>query len=500
MKKKEAIPSESRPPIVAVLGHVDHGKTTLLDTIRKTDVVSKEHGGITQHIGAYQIEEKKRLITFIDTPGHEAFSKMRSRGASVADIAILVVAADDSVKPQTIESIEQINNAGIPIIVAINKVDLPAANVDGVKGDLAKHGVQVEGFGGDVPFVPVSAKQGTGIPQLLDLILLVSDMKEITGDPKATTEAVVIETRVDKGKGLVATVVVKNGTLTAGSSLYDGATQVAKVRAMLDEHGTQVQLASPSKPVEVLGFTKLPAVGTTLRVAPQQAAQRTALKKEVGIPGQARDDKTTQEIQLPDFLKPVDPEVARIITIILKADTAGSLEAIIASLPKKVIVVQCGVGDITEADVLSAKSTGAIIIGFGVAPKGAVVKLAQTEKVVYRTYRIIYELLDELGEVVAGLKEVLHEERELGKGQIIAEFPFEKQRIAGTKVASGRLARGDTVKVMRGEEEIARAKIKSIRHGKDDITKADTGIECGVLFDQKLDFTIGDGIIAVTIG
>ncbi len=492
MTNTQTIASSSRPPIVAVLGHVDHGKTTLLDTIRKTDVAAGEHGGITQHIGAYQVEVKKRLITFIDTPGHEAFAKMRSRGATVADIAILVVAADDSVKPQTIESIEQIKNAGIPMIVVINKVDLPAANIERVKSDLAKNGVQVEGFGGDVPFVPVSGKQGTGVPALLDLILLVADMKGLAGGANAPVEAVVVETRVDKGKGMVATLIVKNGTLTGGVGLYDGDTQVAKVRAMVDEHGVQVAAAGPSKPVEVSGFSTLPVVGTTLYGAPQQGLQGVALQKAAGTA------KPSLVGELPDFLKPVDPEADRIINIILKADTAGSLEAIIASLPKKVIVVQSGVGDITEADVLSAKSTGAIIIGFGVAASASVVKLAQTEKVVYRTYRIIYELLDELTEVVAGLKEVLHEERELGKGQIIAEFPFEKLRIAGTKIVSGRLARGDTVKVMRGEEEVARAKIKSLRHGKDDITKADTGIECGVLFDQKLDFRVGDGIIAIT--
>ena len=487
MKQKKTTPSESsRPPIVAVLGHVDHGKTTLLDYIRKTNVTASEHGGITQAIGAYQIETKNRRITFIDTPGHEAFAKMRERGANIADIAILVVAANDSVKPQTIESIKQIQNAGIPMIVAINKVDLPAANVDRVKADLAKHGVQLEGFGGDIPFVPVSAKQGTGVSELLDLILLVGDMKGITGDPNDEASAVVIETRLDKGRGMVATVIVKNGTLVVGSPLYIGEKQIAKIRAMFDEHGKIVPAAGPSKPVEILGFTLPPEVGFIIRSTPQKETGDVALQKPVR--------------ELPDFLQPIDLESERIIKIILKADTAGSLEAIIASLPKKAIVVDRGVGDIAEADILTAKSMGAIVVGFGVAAKAAAVKLAETEKVVYRTYRIIYELLDELKEVVAGLKEVLQVERDLGTGQIIAEFPFEKDRIAGTKIVSGRLARGDRVKIMRGETEVTRAKIKSLRHGKEDITKADTGIECGVLFDQKLDFTIGDGIIAFTIG
>ena len=474
-----------RPPIVAVLGHVDHGKTTLLDFIRKSNVAAREHGGITQHIGAYQIETKKRLITFIDTPGHEAFAKMRSRGASAADIAILVIAADDSVKPQTKESIEQIKAAGIPMIVAVNKIDLASANIDRVKRDLAKTGVQVEGFGGDVPIVPISAKQGTGVAELLDMILLVSDMKGLNGAADGPLEAVVIETRVDRGKGMVATLIVKIGTLRNGMPLYEGTKQIAKVRAMFDEYGKAVAEALPSKPVETLGFTVPPTIGTVLSNAPGNQAAQTPTKKSTS--------------DMPDFLKPVEEQEEH-IKLILKADTAGSLEAVRNSLPERVTLVSTGTGDINDADVLLAKSAVAIVIGFNVVASPAVAKLAQTEKVIFRTYKIIYELLDEIKDVVLGLKEVLVEERELGTGQIIAEFPFEKDRIAGTKIISGRLARGDSVKVMRGGSEVGRAKIKSLRHGKDDITKAEVGNECGVLFDQKLDFAIGDAIIAFTIG
>lgn len=515
MAKKQitsVVQDSSRPPIVAVLGHVDHGKTTLLDTIRKTHVAEGEHGGITQAIGAYQIEvkspaspagrqkskvksEELRYITFIDTPGHEEFAKMRSRGAQVSDIAILVVAADDSVKPQTVESIEEIKKAGISMIVAINKVDLPAANVDRVKGDLAKHGVQVEGFGGDVPFVLVSGKQGTGINELLDLILLVGDMKGLPSDSQSPVEAVVIETRMDKGIGMVATLIVKVGTLRTGIPLYCGSRQEGKVRAMRDDLGALVSLATPGKPVEVLGFTSFPSVGMTLTsVAKSRGLSETVLESVQPAPVG----------ELPDFLKPIDIEADRKILIVLKADTAGSLEAILASLPKKVDVVQSSVGDITEADVLFAKSSKAVVIGFGVACKATVVKLAQTEKVMYRTYTIIYELLGELAEVVAGMKVVLGKERELGKGVIIAEFPFNGLRVAGTKVASGRLARGDSVKIVRqeknGEIEIGRVKIKSVRRGRENITKAEVGVECGILFDEKLDFAVGDAIIAVTIG
>ncbi len=486
MSDTKKLSSLSRPPIVVVLGHVNHGKTTLLDTIRKTTVAASEHGGITQSIGAYQIEVKKRRITFIDTPGHEAFSKMRSRGAAVADIAILVVASDDSVKPQTVESIEQIKSANIPLIVAVNKIDLPGANVDKVKSDLAKVGIQVEGFGGDVPIVPISAKAGTGVPELLDMILLVSDMHELQSEPAALLEAVVIETRVDKGKGMVASVIVKKGTLAGGKALflYDG--QVAKVRALFDDQGEMVREALPSKPVEVLGFTQLPAVGSVLTGIPQAGQITTPLLRE-------------DISALPDFLKPLEETAKQSLNIILKADTAGSLEAVKESLHKRILIVSSGIGDITDADIIHAKSTKSIIIGFNVLCKPQVAKLAQTEKVIFRTYTIIYELLQELTEVVEGLKDVATE-KELGKGQVIAEFPYEKSRVAGTKVLSGRLARGDSVKIMRAETLVGLAKIKTMRRGKEDVTKMEVGEECGVLLDRTVDFALGDGIIAVTIG
>jgi translation initiation factor IF-2 len=491
-KKKIEIATSLRPPIVAVLGHVDHGKTTLLDTIRHANVAAREHGGITQHIGAYQVEvgKEKQRITFIDTPGHEAFAKMRSRGAQVADIALLVVAADDSVMPQTKESIEQIKASGASMIVVMNKIDLPTAMPDKVKSDLAKNGVQVEGFGGDIPVALVSAKTGKGVPELLDLISLVAQMKGLDFAPTAPLEAVVVETRLDKGKGMVASVIVKKGILKFGTLLFEGAKQVARVRAMFDEYGKGITEAGPARPVEVLGFTILPSVGSVLRtdVYLDQKPQEIA----------AKDMPFTAE-NLPDWLKPVAEQEGRKLNIVLKVDTAGSMEAIIAALPKQIDLITAGIGDISEADVLTAKSTKAIIVGFNVKCPSSVEKLATAEKVVFRVYTIIYELLDELTEVVSGLKEVLSIERELGLGTIIAEFPFEKSRIAGTKLVSGRLARGDSVKLMRGEEEIARAKIKSIRKGKEDTTKVDkVGVECGILFDKKVDFALQDAIIAVT--
>ena len=505
----------SRPPVIAVLGHVDHGKTTLLDTIRKANVVSREHGGITQHIGAYQITVKiplsrvtkgsreipngsldktrddfsqERKITFIDTPGHEAFAKIRSRGASVADIAILVVAADDSVKPQTIESIKQIKDAGTPMVVVINKIDVQGAMVDKVKSDLGKVGVQLEGFGGDVPFQAVSATKGTGIPELLELLLLVSDMKGLTGDPKAPLSAVVIETRLDKSVGLVATVVVKEGTLTRNMTLYEFDEVVAKVRALLDETGKQMMEVGPGTPCEIMGFTKLPIVGSII----------TNIK---GLIPRKVVDRVEQPSNAVDFLATMLESDKKKLKLSIKADVSGSLEAILEALPsEKVEIVRTGLGDITEADILEAKATGSIMIGFNVKANAAIEKLARIEKVIYRTYSIIYELLDEMNDVVEGMAEVLSLERELGKGTIIAEFPFDKDRIAGTKISAGRLARGDSVRIMRKDEEIARVRIKSLHRGKDDITKVEAGGECGVLFDKKVDFMLQDDIIPYTTG
>ncbi len=490
MKKQNIQASSARPPIVAVLGHVDHGKTSLLDSIRKAQVAAHEHGGITQHIGAYQVTlpsskgQKESAITFIDTPGHEAFAAMRSRGATAADIAILVVAADDSVKPQTIESIAQIKAAGIPMVVAMNKIDLEAANPDKVKKDLAKNGVQVEGFGGDVPIIPVSAKTGKGIKELLEIIALVSEMKGITGDPDGELAGQVIETRIDKGKGMVATLIVRQGTLRYAMPLYEGDEVVAKVRAMFDEYSNPVRDALPSKPVEVLGFTRLPQVGTVLSGAPHAVAI-------------VQDQEVAGEPELPDFLKPIVEKIQK-LNVVIKADTAGSLEAILASFSDRIEVVGKGVGDITEADILLAKSARAFVVGFNVSYKTQVEKLAQTEKVVFRTYKIIYELLDELSEVVSGMKEVLTSERELGSATILAEFPFDNQRIAGVKVDSGRLVRSDQIKVMRGDTEVTRAKIKSLRQGKEEVSKVETGGECGILFDRKVDFQLNDAIIPVT--
>jgi translation initiation factor IF-2 len=472
----------TRPPIVAVLGHVDHGKTTLLDYIRHTTVAAGEHGGITQHIGAYQILHKTHPITFIDTPGHEAFMKMRARGAQVADIAILVVAADDSVKPQTKESIRIIKEASIPMIVAVNKIDLPQINTDKIKQDLARNEVQVEGFGGDVPIVFLSAKIGTGVSELLDTIIHLASTLSLPDSPNNPLEAVVIETHVDKGKGMVASVLVKSGTLQPGMALYESDKEVAKVRALFNERRESVKTALPGSPVEVLGFTSLPSIGSLLKQEKEMKPTTSAAQSPKKIMG------------IEDFLS-FKPE-EKSLNVIIKADTAGSLEAVIASLEAGAVIVSKGVGDINDADILLAKSTGAFVIGFNTKISGESKKLAETEGVIVRTYTIIYELLDEVNEAISGMQEVLTKERELGKGTIIAEFPFDGKRIAGTKIIEGRIARGDQVKIMRNEAEIARAKVKSLRRGKEETTKAEMGIECGILFDGIVDFQINDAIIA----
>lgn len=435
---------QSRPPIVVVLGHVDHGKTTLLDAIRSTDVASREYGGITQKIGAYQVNG----ITFIDTPGHEAFTQMRSRGAKVADIAILVVAANDSVMPQTAESIKTIQAAGIPYIVAINKMDLPEANFDKVVQDLLRHNVMLETYGGDIPFVKISAKKKEGVKELLDLIKLVWEMANVKADPNGPLELTVIESRLDKNRGPVATIIVRNGTIKVGDEIEWG-----RIRALIDYQGKNIAAAGPGTPVEVLGLDKVLSIGST----------KTESKEGV-------------------------------LNLILKTDTFGALEALTAQIPANVNVLQSGTGEIGEAEVLLAKTTKAIVLGFNVKVSPGAMRLTRTEKVLVRTYKIIYELLDELKDAAAGMLEPVTTEEILGTGEIVAEFPFEKLRIAGVKVTDGRIARGDLVKI-----KDQNSKVKSLRLGKDEVNKVEKGKDCGVLLEPQIDFRPGDAIISYRI-
>lgn len=464
-----------RPPVVAVLGHVDHGKTSLLDKIRKTKVAEKEFGGITQHIGAYQIEFKGRKITFIDTPGHEAFSKMRSRGAQATDIALLVVAADDGVMPQTKESIAHIKAAKVPLIVAINKIDLASADVQKVKQQLAQNEVMVEEYGGDVVSVPLSAKTGEGIDELLEMINLVADMQELKADLETEAEGVIIESRLDRFKGPVASVLVKKGILRVGDHLVVGEIG-GKVKLMINDSGQPIKEALPSTPVEILGLEKVPRVGDVFR-----KTQLLPTKAEKLSPEKRKFEFKVEEKQF---------------RLILKTDAEGSLESIVAAIEKiptdlEIKFILKETGDINESDVLLASSAKAILVGFNVKVSPNASRLAQEEKVLVRVYNIIYELLDELKEVIEGKVEINKEEI-IGKAKIIALFGGGEGRIAGCRILEGAVSVGDKVRIIRGENEIGKAKVKSLRKVKEFINRVKASEECGMMLDPGIDFSVGD--------
>lgn len=485
VKKKTLLKQHiiARAPVVTIMGHVDHGKTTLLDYIRNSKVAEKEHGGITQHVGAYQVQAGGKTITFIDTPGHEAFGAMRARGAQVTDIVILVVAADDGVMPQTRESINHIKAAGVPMIIAINKMDLPSANIDRVKKSLATADVLVEGYGGDTVAVPISAKTGKGVDELLEMVNLVAEMSELQDESKKAFEAVVIESSLDKFRGPLATILVKKGNLKVGDNLATQ-TSIGKVRALINSQGEQIKEASVSTPAVVLGFTKVPGVGEVI----------TSANNEAKAENKSAERKNPLEL----LLEKKQSE----INIIIKADVVGSLEAIVASLEQlatedqKVNILAKETGEINESDILLAASTRAIIIGFNVKISKPAEKLAENEKVMIRTFNIIYQLIDELKE---GLEALVDSKKDqvLGKGKIIAVFDTSYGRIAGTKISEGRLTKGDRLNLYREEEKIGQARVKSIRHLHDEVTTARENEECGVLLDSKAEFAVGDIIEAI---
>lgn len=471
---------ELRPPIVTILGHVDHGKTTLLDYIRKASVASREHGGITQAIGAYQVAHEGKLITFIDTPGHAAFEKMRSRGAQVADIAVLVVAIDDGLMPQTIEAIKHIKKAGVATVVAVNKIDLPGINktaqVEKLKKQLSDQAVLVEEYGGDVPIVQLSAKTGEGVDKLLEIIQLVADVNEFKGDPSLPAQGVVIEANIDKFRGPIATVIIRNGTLKKNEQVILGGVQ-SKIRGLIDYTGKQLDSAGPSTPVELLGLEVVPEVGAVLG--------EQALEAKVG-----------HVKSLLEKLKTADQTV---LNVVVKADKQGSLEAIEGALEnfntdgEVVRVIASGTGDITDNDINVAASTKAIVIGFNSKVVPTAVKIAETEGVLVRTYNIIYELIEELEDVVEGMLKVGALEEIFGTAQIIAEFPFGKaDRIAGCRVLDGQITKGPKVKVVRGEEIIGEGKIKSLKKVREEVNRVEKSDECGIMFDSPIDFQVGD--------
>ncbi|MBI4035561.1 translation initiation factor IF-2 [Candidatus Daviesbacteria bacterium] len=470
----------SRPPIVTILGHVDHGKTTLLDFIRKSSVAVKEHGGITQHIGAYQVTHEGKLVTFIDTPGHAAFEKMRSRGANVADIAVLVVAVDDGIMPQTDEAIKHIKGAKVPLVVAVNKIDLSGVNVkvqlEKIKKQLSDREILIEEYGGDVPLVPLSAKSGEGVDKLLEIILLVAELHELKGDSSLPAAGVVIESSLDKFKGSIATLLIRNGTLKKGDQISIGEVK-SRIRGMFDFSGSALDSAGPSTPVEVLGLEAVPQVGAVL--------------------GELAEVRQAEAIQsLVDKLK---QGATKTLKVVIKADKQGSLEAIEESLDKfnveREIVTKIftGTGDIGEENIKLAATVGAIVIGFNVKVASGAQKLAENEHVLIRTYNIIYELLEDVEEVVSTLLEVGQLEEVLGKANIIAEFPHGKtEKIAGCRMIEGTIAKGQKLRILREGEKIGEVKLKSLKKVKDEVNKVEKGNDCGMLFDPIVDFQIGD--------
>lgn len=471
---------QTRPPIVTILGHVDHGKTTLLDFIRKSSVAAKEHGGITQHIGAYQVTHEEKLITFIDTPGHAAFEQMRSRGAKVADIAVLVVAIDDGIMPQTVEAIKHIQAAKVPTIVAVNKIDLPGIDknisLQKLKKQLSDHKITIEEYGGDVPLVPLSAKSGEGVDKLLEIILLVAELHELKGDPAVPAAGVVIESTLDKFKGPVATLLIRNGTLKKGDQIMVGGVK-SKIRGLLDYNLKPVETAGPSTPVEVLGLEAVPAVGAVLGELPEVKEAEAVLS-------------------LVDKLK---QGATKTLKVIIKADKQGSLEAIQTSLDKfnteqKVVdYIFAGIGDIGEENIKLAASVGAIVIGFNVKVAPTAQRLAENEHVLIRTYNIIYELLEDVEDVVKTLLEVGQLEEVIGRADVIAEFPHGKnEKIAGCRMTEGSIAKGHRLRIIREEETIGETKLKSLKKVKEEVNKVEKGNDCGMLFDPPVDFAIGD--------
>lgn len=473
------------PPVVSVLGHVDHGKTTLLDSFRKSNIASGEAGGITQAIGASKIEviheNVKRYITFIDTPGHEAFSNMRSHGVSASDIVLLIVAADDGIKPQTKESIEKILASKLPYIVVLTKSDAPGANIEKVKQQLAKEGVLLEGLGGDVPVIAVSAKTGDKVADLLELIIIVYDYSDSKKDPSEAFIGVVIEAKLDKKRGILASLIIKSGKILVGNKVFTQSKEVGKVRALIDSTGAQVKEAHPGEAVEILGLTEVLQAGSVINT------------KEAGtvvVPVEA--DKHAP-LDFMALLKNNKPDEK--MPVIIKTQTSGEFEAISASLPDDVQVISEGRGEISVSDILMSRDFNAIIVGFNVDIEKQAKVLADSNNTFYRTYNIIYNLLDELKDAIALIKE-RNLRKILGKAQILATFEGNEGQILGVRVTEGRLAVGDKIIVKKGENETPEVKIMSLKQGKKDIKEIGRGNECGIMIDPQVDFTIGDMIIS----
>ncbi|MGA8367767.1 MAG: translation initiation factor IF-2 [Candidatus Acidiferrales bacterium] len=490
---------QPRAPVVTVMGHVDHGKTSLLDAIRETEVAAGEAGGITQHIGAYEAHAGERRIVFIDTPGHEAFTRMRARGAKVTDIVVLVVAADDGVMPQTEEAISHAKSAAVPIVVAVNKIDKPGAQAERVKRQLSDRGLMPEEWGGDTVMVEVSAKTKQNLPRLLEMILLVGDLRELKADPDAPASGTVLESRVDKGRGPVATVLVQNGTLNVGDVFIVGAVY-GKVRAMFDDRGQAIKKAGPSTPVEVLGLQGVPEAGDPFQVADEAKARhiveyRQGKQREASLARTASSGRLTLD-QLHEQLRAGE---LKELPVVVKADVQGSVEVLSEMLPKisndevKLKVIQASVGAVTETDVLLASAANAIIVAFNVRPERKAAELAQREGVDIRLHTIIYELLDELKKAVAGLLAPVIKETYLGRAEVRDTFRVKGAgMIAGCSVQDGILKRDADVRVLRDNVVIYTGKIVSLRRFKEDVNEVRAGFECGAGISNFNDVKVGD--------
>jgi translation initiation factor IF-2 len=497
---------KSRPPVVTIMGHVDHGKTSLLDAIRKANVVSGEAGGITQHIGAYQVEQDGQTITFIDTPGHAAFTAMRARGAQATDIAILVVAADDSVMPQTIESINHAKAAGVPIIVAINKVDKPDADAQKVRTQLLQHEVFVESMGGEVLDVEVSAKNGTNLDKLLEAILLQAEILDLKANPDRTAEGVVIEAKLDKGRGSVATVLVQAGTLKIGEILVAG-NEWGRVRAIVDDKGGQLKEAGPAMPVEVLGLQGTPQAGDRFAVVENEAKAREIadyrqrLAREKAVARQAG-----QRGSLEQMMSQLQTSGLKEFPLVIKGDVQGSIEAIIAALDKlgtdevRARIVHSGAGAITESDVSLAETSGAAIIGFNVRANKQAREASEQAGIEIRYYNIIYDLVDDIKAAMSGLLSPERRETFLGNAEILEVFNITKVgKVAGCRVTEGKMERGAGVRLIRDNVVIHEGKLKTLKRFKDEVSEVPVGQECGMAFENYEDIRAGDTIEAYRV-
>jgi translation initiation factor IF-2 len=506
-EEEEVDPSRLRirPPVVTVMGHVDHGKTLLLDAIRQTDIVSREAGGITQHIGAYQVHQNGNVVTFIDTPGHETFTAMRARGAQVTDIVVLVVAADDGVMPQTVEAIDHARAAEVPIVVAVNKVDKPEADPMRVRQQLAEQGIQTSEWGGDFEFVDVSAKSGQNLDKLLETILLVAELQELKADPEALARGVAVEAHLDKGRGPVATVLVQRGTLRVGDPLVCGAAH-GRVRAMLDENGLPVEEAPPGRPVQVLGWSSVPAAGDDFRVAEdEKEARRVAQEREVKVRA-AEQIAAGPAVRLEDVLAQVREGQVAELKVILKADTQGSLEALAEALEKlstdevRVRMLRRSVGAVAASDVDLAQADEAIIIGFNVRPDANAREAAEREGVDLRLYTVIYQAVDEVRQALSGLLKPEEQEAQLGEAEVRATFRVPRLGVvAGCYITRGTITRGNRIRLVRDGAVVYDGRVASLRRFKDDVREVQEGFECGIGLENYQDIKEGDVLEAYEV-